>query len=66
MTTFSTNPHPSDDNISGTVCSLVLSDGTKDIVLSNLRDMIEVNMACFNVHVHKQVKVSEELLDMFR
>lgn len=42
MATFSVNPHPSDDNISGTLCSLLLSDGASDIKLANLTEMIEV------------------------
>lgn len=47
MSTFSTNPHPSNDSISGTVCSLVLSEGNVEIKLTNLSEMIEVNPACF-------------------
>ncbi|XP_029937961.1 polycystic kidney disease protein 1-like 2 [Myripristis murdjan] len=42
MATLSNNPHPSDDNISGTVCSVFLSDGHSDIKLSNLTEMIEI------------------------
>ncbi len=42
MATFSANPHPSADNISGTLCSLFLSDGKADIKLTNLTEMIEV------------------------
>lgn len=42
MATFSRNPHPSDDNISGTLCSLLLTDGVSDIKLTNLTEMIEV------------------------
>ncbi|TKS70244.1 Polycystic kidney disease protein 1-like 2 PC1-like 2 protein [Collichthys lucidus] len=44
MTTFSGNPHPSDDNISGTVFNLILSDGETDIELKNLSEMIEIYM----------------------
>ncbi|KAG8001601.1 Polycystic kidney disease protein 1-like 2, partial [Nibea albiflora] len=44
MTTFSGNPHPSDDNISGTVSNLILSDGKADIELKNLPEMIEIFM----------------------
>ncbi|XP_041797280.1 polycystic kidney disease protein 1-like 2 [Chelmon rostratus] len=44
MATFSENPHPSDDNISGTLCSLLLSDGASDITLANLTEMIEIFM----------------------
>lgn len=43
MSTFSTNPHPSGVNISGTLCSLILSDGDSDIKLANLTEMIEVH-----------------------
>ncbi|XP_034384503.1 polycystic kidney disease protein 1-like 2 [Cyclopterus lumpus] len=39
---FSINPHPSDDNISGAVCSLLLSCGNKDITLSNLSESIQI------------------------
>lgn len=46
MSTFSTNPHPSNDSISGTVCSLVLSEGNVEIKLTNLTEMIEVNPVC--------------------
>lgn len=45
MATFTNNPHPSDDNISGTVCSLLLSDGKSDIKLKNLTEVIEVFMS---------------------
>lgn len=41
MSMFSMNPHPSDD-ISGTVCSILLSNGESDIKLENLTEMIEV------------------------
>ncbi|XP_030269688.1 polycystic kidney disease protein 1-like 2 [Sparus aurata] len=44
MSTFSTNPHPSGVNISGTLCSLILSDGDSDIKLANLTEMIEIFM----------------------
>ncbi|XP_076592826.1 polycystin-1-like protein 3 [Chaetodon auriga] len=44
MATFSGNPHPSEDNISGTLCSLLLSDGASDIKLTNLPEMIEIFM----------------------
>lgn len=43
MSTFSSNPHPSNDSISGVVCSLVLSEGNMEIKLTNLTEMIEVN-----------------------
>lgn len=46
MTTFSQNPHPSDNNISGTVCSLLISDGNREIKLKHLREMIEVQPVC--------------------
>lgn len=42
MATFNQNPHPSDDNITGTVCSLLISDGSKEIKLKHLTEMIEV------------------------
>lgn len=42
MTTFNENPYPSDDNITGSVCSLSLSDGTQDIKVANLTEMVEV------------------------
>ncbi|XP_038557671.1 polycystic kidney disease protein 1-like 2 isoform X2 [Micropterus salmoides] len=41
MSTFLVNPHPS-DNVSGIVCSLILSDGVSDIKLANLTEMIEI------------------------
>ncbi|XP_054628004.1 polycystic kidney disease protein 1-like 2 [Dunckerocampus dactyliophorus] len=44
MATFSENPHPSDDNISGTVCSLLLNNGVSDVELANLTQMIEIFM----------------------
>ncbi|XP_039984198.1 polycystic kidney disease protein 1-like 2 isoform X7 [Xiphias gladius] len=44
MATFSRNPHPSSDNISGTLCSLLLSSGVSDIKLANLTEMIEIFM----------------------
>ncbi|XP_056876107.1 polycystic kidney disease protein 1-like 3 [Takifugu flavidus] len=44
MSTFSTNPHPSNDSISGTVCSLVLSEGDLELKLTNLTEMIEIFM----------------------
>ncbi|XP_077420923.1 polycystin-1-like protein 2 isoform X2 [Vanacampus margaritifer] len=43
MATFSVNPHPT-DHISGTVCSIFLSDGESDIELANLTEMIEIFM----------------------
>ncbi|XP_073320377.1 polycystin-1-like protein 2 [Pagrus major] len=42
MATFSTNPHPSGVNISGTLCSLLLTDGESDIKLADLTEMIEI------------------------
>ncbi|XP_035986669.1 polycystic kidney disease protein 1-like 2 [Fundulus heteroclitus] len=42
MATFSTNPYPSAHNISGSVCSLVLSDGTSEFKVENLKEMIEI------------------------
>ncbi|KAF3686523.1 Polycystic kidney disease protein 1-like 2 PC1-like 2 protein Polycystin-1L2 Precursor [Channa argus] len=42
LATFSQNPHPSNDSISGTVCSLFLSNGVSDIKLTNLSQMIEI------------------------
>ncbi|KAM6943581.1 uncharacterized protein pkd1l3 [Xenentodon cancila] len=42
ITTFQTNPHPSDDNISGIVYNLLLSDGKSDIKLENLTENIEI------------------------
>lgn len=47
MSTFSTNPHPSNDSISGTVCSLVLSEGNVEIKMTDLPEMIEVAPVCF-------------------
>lgn len=47
MATFSQNPHPSDDNISGTVCSLLISDGNREIKLKHLTEMIEVGTFFF-------------------
>ncbi|XP_034437184.1 polycystic kidney disease protein 1-like 2 [Hippoglossus hippoglossus] len=44
LATFSPNPHPSDDNISGTVCSILLSNEFSDIKLENLTEMIEIFM----------------------
>ncbi|XP_017296730.1 polycystic kidney disease protein 1-like 2 [Kryptolebias marmoratus] len=42
MATFPSNPHPSDDNISGSVCNFILSDGADEIRLENLTEMIEI------------------------
>ncbi|XP_074522616.1 polycystin-1-like protein 2 [Halichoeres trimaculatus] len=42
LTTFSSNPHPSDENITGPVYSITLSDGSSNIQLSNLEEMIEI------------------------
>ncbi|XP_053279260.1 polycystic kidney disease protein 1-like 2 [Pleuronectes platessa] len=44
LSTFSPNPHPSDDNISGTVCSILFSDDVSDIKLENLTERIEIFM----------------------
>ncbi|XP_062417998.1 polycystin-1-like protein 2 [Pungitius pungitius] len=46
LASLSQNPHPSDGNITGTVCSVTLSDGEKneDIKLANLTQMIEIFM----------------------
>ncbi|XP_076739560.1 polycystin-1-like protein 2 [Maylandia zebra] len=45
MTTFNENPYPSEDNITGSVCSLSLSDGTQDIKVANLTEMVEIFLA---------------------
>ncbi|XP_072237414.1 polycystin-1-like protein 2 [Leuresthes tenuis] len=42
VATFSSNPYPSDDNITGTVCSIQLSDGKSEIKLENLEESIEI------------------------
>ncbi|XP_032363993.1 polycystic kidney disease protein 1-like 2 [Etheostoma spectabile] len=42
MAAFPQNPHPSNHTISGTVCSLLLSNGESDIKLANLTEMIEI------------------------
>ncbi|KAG7235194.1 hypothetical protein INR49_003105, partial [Caranx melampygus] len=42
MTTFSGNPHPSEDNITGTVCSLLLNNKGTEIKLVNLSESIEI------------------------
>ncbi|KAF1392766.1 hypothetical protein PFLUV_G00031470 [Perca fluviatilis] len=42
MAAFSQNPHPYNNNISGTVCSLILNNGVSDIKLANLPEMIEI------------------------
>ncbi|KAM8893905.1 polycystin-1-like protein 2 isoform 2-T2 [Spinachia spinachia] len=46
LTLLSENPHPSDGNVSGTVCSLKLNDGLTNeyIHLANLTQMIEIFM----------------------
>lgn len=54
MSTFSENPHPSDDNISGTVCSLLLSDGNTEIKLANLTEMIAVHPDYFQLTKEKE------------
>lgn len=51
MTTFNQNPHPSGDNITGTVCSLLISDGNREIKLNHLTEMIEVRTVCFVLSV---------------
>nr|XP_046245454.1 polycystic kidney disease protein 1-like 2 [Scatophagus argus] len=48
MATFSSNPHPSDDNVTGTVSSLSLRDGDTEIKLTNLPEMIEIYMPRLN------------------
>ncbi|XP_060892627.1 polycystin-1-like protein 2 [Labrus mixtus] len=42
LTTFSNNPHPSDDNITGSVFNILINDGTSDITLANLTEKIEI------------------------
>ncbi|KAM7014913.1 polycystin-1-like protein 2 [Tautogolabrus adspersus] len=42
LATFSNNPHPSDDNITGSVFSILINDGTSDIRLANLTENIEI------------------------
>ncbi|XP_034536415.1 polycystic kidney disease protein 1-like 2 [Notolabrus celidotus] len=42
LTTFSKNPHPSDDNITGPIFSIILKNGISEIKLSNLTQMIEI------------------------
>ncbi|CAK6973388.1 polycystic kidney disease protein 1-like 2 [Scomber scombrus] len=64
LVTFSRNPHPSDDNISGTVCSLLLSDGVSDIKLENLTEMIEIYMPHPNVSLTNSTIVLEENTNM--
>ncbi|XP_054900721.1 polycystic kidney disease protein 1-like 2 [Poeciliopsis prolifica] len=41
MATFSVNPYPS-ENISGTVCNFMLSDGNSEIKLQNLSEVVEI------------------------
>ncbi|XP_042266749.1 polycystic kidney disease protein 1-like 2 [Thunnus maccoyii] len=60
MATFSGNPHLSDDNISGTVCSLLLSDGVSDIRLENLTEMIEIFMPHPNASLINSTVVLEK------
>ncbi|XP_074481384.1 polycystin-1-like protein 2 [Sebastes fasciatus] len=60
MASFSKNPHPSDDNISGTVCSLLLSDGTTDIKLTNLTENIEIFLSHPNASVETNSTVLEK------
>lgn len=47
MTTFSGNPHPSEDDITGTVCSLLLNNKGSEIKLMNLSESIEVHWVFF-------------------
>ncbi|KAK5617940.1 hypothetical protein CRENBAI_024468 [Crenichthys baileyi] len=42
MATFSSNPYPSTDNITGNVCNILLSDGKSEIKLDNLTEMVEI------------------------
>ncbi|KAM9408281.1 polycystin-1-like protein 2 [Pholidichthys leucotaenia] len=42
VTVFRENPHPTDENITGEVCSVKLSDGVNDIALTNLQEKIEI------------------------
>ncbi|KAK5935391.1 hypothetical protein CgunFtcFv8_020758 [Champsocephalus gunnari] len=42
MAIFTKNPHPTDVHISGTVCSLLLSNNKKEIHLSDLSEMVEI------------------------
>ncbi|KAK9542862.1 hypothetical protein VZT92_000688 [Zoarces viviparus] len=51
LAVFSNNPHPSDGNITGSVCSLLLSDGVADIKLANLTQMIEIFMPRSNASI---------------
>lgn len=55
MVTFTSNPHPSDDNISGIVCNFLLSDGKSNIKLENLTEQVEVllslKLCCWNCYL---------------
>nr|XP_046201047.1 polycystic kidney disease protein 1-like 2 [Oncorhynchus gorbuscha] len=42
VTTFIGNPYPSTENITGTVCTLVLRDGLAEISVENLTELIEI------------------------
>ncbi|XP_029950415.1 polycystic kidney disease protein 1-like 2 [Salarias fasciatus] len=42
VSTFRNNPHPSSENITGTLCNVQLSDGKTDIRLTGLTDRIEI------------------------
>ncbi|KAM4593570.1 polycystin-1-like protein 3 [Odontesthes bonariensis] len=42
VATFSDNPYPSDDNITGSVCDIQISDGNSKIKLENLEESIEI------------------------
>ncbi|XP_068506546.1 polycystin-1-like protein 2 isoform X2 [Syngnathus scovelli] len=60
MSTFSVNPHPTDDNISGTVCSLLLSNGESDVPVANLTETIEIFMPRPFTHIINHTVALEE------
>ncbi|XP_056268726.1 polycystic kidney disease protein 1-like 2 [Pseudoliparis swirei] len=45
------NPHPSEDNITGAICSLLLSFGDKDLKLTNLSGSIQIFLSRPNATV---------------
>ncbi|CAN9507150.1 unnamed protein product [Ophioblennius macclurei] len=49
VSTFKHNPHPSSENITGTLCNIIISNGTSDIRLKDLTDWVEIYLPRPNV-----------------
>lgn len=64
MTTFNENPYPSEDNITGSVCSLSLSDGAQDIKVANLTEMVEVQPTYCLLYENSSVDIIHYTVDI--